>query len=258
MDDLSPGAGAAVNGFRTGIAALGVGAAALVSLYFAHRTYELGKSAQFTDRFSKAVEMLSANEEPTMALGGIYALERVMKDSPYDRSAVIEVLAAHIRRRSSFGGLSANASPSYTERNICRAEDVAAALTVLARREFRGDDPQVDLSRCDLRRFSFSRGANFRNTDFSESHLGNCYLPEANFSGSYFRGTLLTWARVEGADLSDCAFPEADMTAINLAGAKLDGSNLMAANGLRQGAIDQVRSAKGAVWPDGVPQDEDK
>lgn len=70
LKSITPGTGAAVNGFRTAVAAIGIGAAALAGLYFTHQTHELSRSAQYAERFSKAVEML-ADKEEARQLGGV-------------------------------------------------------------------------------------------------------------------------------------------------------------------------------------------
>ena len=49
-----------------------------------------------TERFSKAVELL-ASGDLTARLGGIYALERIAKDSEKDYWQVMEVLTAFVR-----------------------------------------------------------------------------------------------------------------------------------------------------------------
>jgi hypothetical protein len=52
-----------------------------------------------TDRYIKAIGLL-ASEKPDERLGGIYALERLMADSPRDQPTIVEVLAAFVRRTS--------------------------------------------------------------------------------------------------------------------------------------------------------------
>src|SRR5579883_2404797 len=72
--------------------------------HFADRTaaaanLKLAEAKQVTERFSKAVEMLSSGNIHTR-LGGIYALERIAKDSDDDYWQVIEVLTAFVREES--------------------------------------------------------------------------------------------------------------------------------------------------------------
>ena len=120
-------------------------------------TVRLTTEAQVTDRYIKAIGLL-ASEEPDERLGGIYALERLMVDSPRDQSTIVEVLAASIRRVSPWPlpvqpsgppppALPA-ASPAVDPQRP--STDLVAAITVLARRP-REESPRViDLRRTNL------------------------------------------------------------------------------------------------------------
>src|SRR5262249_11729415 len=88
----------AASGFRTALIAGLAGLAALGSLVTASRTYRLSQRGQLTDRYTKAIEQLG-NDKLDVRLGGIYALERVAKDSAQDGATIAEVLTAFIRGR---------------------------------------------------------------------------------------------------------------------------------------------------------------
>lgn len=89
----------AASGFRTALIAGVAGLAALGSLVQSRRTYRLTQESQITDRYTKAIEQLGS-DKPDVRLGGIYALERIAKDSPADGATIAEVLAAFIRGRA--------------------------------------------------------------------------------------------------------------------------------------------------------------
>lgn len=59
----------------------------------------VAEEKQVTERFAKAVEMLSDENSPHIRLGGIYALERIAKDSEKDHWQVMEILSAFIRSK---------------------------------------------------------------------------------------------------------------------------------------------------------------
>jgi hypothetical protein len=70
-------------------------------------TFDLQREGQITDRFTKAIDQLGAVEtgpdgKPKInlevRLGGIYALERIARDSPRDHWTIIEVLSTYVRR----------------------------------------------------------------------------------------------------------------------------------------------------------------
>ncbi|MGB3297971.1 MAG: pentapeptide repeat-containing protein [Phormidesmis sp.] len=63
----------------------------------------LAEDRQISERFSKAIEMLSDRSSVHLQLGGIYALERIAKDSVRDQWQVMEILAAFVRDKTSNG-----------------------------------------------------------------------------------------------------------------------------------------------------------
>lgn len=63
----------------------------------AEQTVEVAKEGQITERFTRAVEQLGNRESIAIRLGGIYALERIAKDSSTDHWQVMEVLTAYVR-----------------------------------------------------------------------------------------------------------------------------------------------------------------
>ena len=63
------------------------------------QTFELTEQGQVTDRYTKAIEQLGS-DKLDVRIGGIYALERVARDSAKDHPTVMEVLTAFIREHS--------------------------------------------------------------------------------------------------------------------------------------------------------------
>jgi hypothetical protein len=57
---------------------------------------ERTREGQITDRYTKAVDQLGS-QHLDVRLGGIYALERIARDSPDDRATIEEVLTAYVR-----------------------------------------------------------------------------------------------------------------------------------------------------------------
>jgi uncharacterized protein YjbI with pentapeptide repeats len=71
----------------------------LFGAIFTYNNYNLAYEGQITDRFSKSVTLLE-NKDLSIRLGGLYALERIAKDSPKDHSAIMEILCDFIREKS--------------------------------------------------------------------------------------------------------------------------------------------------------------
>src|SRR5919202_1641630 len=76
------------------------------------RTLWLTEQGQITERFTRAIDQLGASDDKTgepkleIRLGGIYALERIARDSPErDYSTVMEVLTAYARENAPYSPL---------------------------------------------------------------------------------------------------------------------------------------------------------
>jgi hypothetical protein len=65
----------------------------------ARRTLEVTEQGQVTDRYTRAIEQLGSTAVD-VRIGGIYALERIARDSKVDHPVVMEVLTAFIREHS--------------------------------------------------------------------------------------------------------------------------------------------------------------
>jgi hypothetical protein len=189
------------------IAALGALVFNGVSATAGNRQIELSRQGQLTDRYSKAVEQLGS-DSTDVRLGGIYALERLMRDSPSDQPTIVEVLAAFIRSNAN-----KHPSPTPTTTPDVRAiyaqrpTDILAAIAVLGRRNTRHDPSKhpVDLS------FANLAGLN----------LVGVNLTGMNLTGAYMRGTLLNQAKLTNAtlgavDLTDAKLRGADLTCAEL------------------------------------------
>jgi hypothetical protein len=78
---------------------LGAGLFAAGALAYTVRTFGLSREGQVTDRYAKAIEQLGS-DKLDVRIGGIYALERVARDSATDHPTVMEVLTAFVREHS--------------------------------------------------------------------------------------------------------------------------------------------------------------
>src|SRR5215510_8461490 len=104
------------------------------------RVTEEGK---LTDCFSKAVELLGS-DKLDVRLGGIYALERIAKDSQKDHWTVMEALTAFVRERSLIEKIqNSNQLKLFrSEEKQWFATDIQAALTVIGRRKWTDQEYQ--------------------------------------------------------------------------------------------------------------------
>jgi uncharacterized protein YjbI with pentapeptide repeats len=237
------------------------------TLTLQQHTFDLQREGQVTDRFTKAIDQLGAVETGAdgkpkinfeVRLGGIYALERIARDSPTDYWTIIEVLSTYVRNNSpatNHGGKTADGhtlrrttTPPAEAGEQHMSADLQAILTVIGRRDRTHDPPdrRIDLSHADLSGANLA-GTHFENAEFQEANLKanflNAYLDEADLSYADLRGAhlegaslfraLLVGAHLEGAFLSgnlqQASLDDAHLEKANLAGADLRGAYLRSA-----------------------------
>jgi hypothetical protein len=136
----------------------------------AAKNQEIAREGQITDRFTKAIAQLGEQGPDKLAvrLGGIYALERIAKDSKDDHWPIMEVLTAYVREtapgrpapRKDAPPLPGDQSPqdeppaTPDQRPPRPAADIQAVLTVLGRRTHtygHGEQQRLNLANADLR-----------------------------------------------------------------------------------------------------------
>jgi hypothetical protein len=251
----------AENNARVTIAQILGGFGLLVGLYLtyrnvkiAHKNVEVAEEGKLTDRFSKAVELLGS-EKLDVRLGGIYALERIARDSQKDHWTVMEVLTAFVREQSPkevvqytnflnfYEGYAENPGILPKDAPVYKyPADIQAALTVIGRRKwFEQEKPhqRIDLGSSFLAGADLSgailRGALLNNTNLSGANLDSTDLTGANLTLADLSRAILSRARLIRANLlmADLVFThlfEADLADAFLSSARLINANLFAAN----------------------------
>jgi uncharacterized protein YjbI with pentapeptide repeats len=203
---------------------------------------ELSRSGQLTERFTRAIDQLGTQDQLEVVLGGIYALERIARDSPDDQATIAEVLTAYVRTHAPWpprrpGQYVADATVEQVPAMQSWSPDVQAALTVLGRGQFA--IIPLDLHGTDLRRAALN-GANLQGALLGDADLRGAWLRAANLQGANLgdadlRDALLgdadlRGAQLGGADLRGALFDGADLRGAWLEGADLQGARLVDAN----------------------------
>lgn len=183
-------------------------------------TYQLQQEGQFTDRFTKAVAQIG-NDKLEIRLGGLYALERIAKDSPKDYWTVMEVLSAFIRQNSKKKRETSkkNSDDNFVsnttgaEENAEITIDIQAALTIIGRRNIEQDSPinTIDLSKTNLRGAKLI-GANLIKANLFEVDLNGADLKNANLNGANLSHAKLVGANLDGAKLIEANLIEANLS----------------------------------------------
>jgi hypothetical protein len=209
------------------------------------RTLELTEQGQITERFTRAIEHLgdeNDDNEPRLEvrLGGIYALERVAKESVEQYGPIMEILAAYIRVNSPWP---AGDPPQGTSQDdelrawarwrktmdvemmlSAAPSDVQAILDVLARREEthvpRSYRVSLNLSGTDLRKTNLV-GINLAGASLNNANLQDAWLPRANLEKADLSGANLQRAWLSGANLTGARMSDARLEGAVLAGAEI-------------------------------------
>jgi uncharacterized protein YjbI with pentapeptide repeats len=204
-------------------------------LVFTARSFLTAREGQITDRYSAAVGHLSSRR-PSAVIGGIYALERIARDSRRDVGTINDVLCAVVRQ-----------APYAAPRP---STDVIVALEVLSRLpgsddirrlDLRGVTldglrlPGIQLAGADLSRASLAlanlEGADFRGCQVDNTKFTRSTLTRARFGGAKGLKVEFSGATLDGADLHDAVLPSAvlrsaSVRGINASGASLAGADL--------------------------------
>ncbi|MFD9139666.1 pentapeptide repeat-containing protein [[Kitasatospora] papulosa] len=243
--DLQPADGVVITGFRTMLVALAAGLITGVSLWYTSRNHrlareqfaqtqeqfrlaqeqfdhaqeqfvhtqkkdreqaEITREGQVADRYVEAIKLLSS-DNVTQRLGGIYSLERIMKDSERDAKTVVEVLAAFVRQQ-----------PVRASVQLI-GEDVQAAVTVLGRMVEGGSGGVVNLV-----------GANLSGVQLDYAYMDLWDLRSSDLSDSSLRWASAVGANLEGANLAGANLYQANLDKADLSRAKLSGASLWGAS----------------------------
>ena len=216
---------------RGQLLALGAGLFAAAALVFtarnftlSRRTFELTEQRNATGRYAKAIGQLGS-DKLDVRIGGIYALERIARDSARDHPTVMEVLTAFIR------GHSRDQWPlSHPHGRKKMRPDLQSALTVVGRRDAQRDIQRLDLTMADLSFASLRREPRRRATRLRGPQLR---VPvQRDFLRRMLLGVNLHGASIGGADFTGADLARrphlrarpADLNGANFAGARLDGA----------------------------------
>ena len=169
-----------VDNARGRLLTLGAGLFAAGALVFTARNFTLSREGQVTDRYTKAITQLGS-KKLDVRIGGIYALERVARDSRRDHPTTLEVLAAFIREHSHEQWPTPESATAARPTQIPEPArdtlpsrptrpDVQAAVTVIGRRISGNDRERIDLTRADLTDATLTRA------DLTRADLDNADL----------------------------------------------------------------------------------
>ena len=259
----------------------------------AQKQVNVAEQSHITDRISKAVEQLGAektvkyhrtneegvklyendsNKKPDfkkpifseetkpnieVRLGGIYALERISKDSLPDHIQIMEILCAYIRENAPASGAAKpdfdlpqrpddvsdeTAMDTYYKemsetygfggpmwawaQTLKPRHDIQAAITVIKRRDERLRDHETAMvSSGQLDRVPLDlRDTCLQGADMSRGHFDNAQFDDASLDGANLDKAEINWAQLNGAQLNRANLYRAELNHVWLNGAELNGA----------------------------------
>jgi uncharacterized protein YjbI with pentapeptide repeats len=239
-----------------GFAALLILTGAAIGAAVTLRQVRTTREGQITDRYTKAVDQLGS-QHLDVRLGGIYALERIARDSPPDRPTIEEVLTAFIRSHAPWPPPPTLPSPqaiiqrlvtfaqrqrsavqrgkgAESQRSVLQrgkgaephrpATDVQAALTVLGRRELPPD--YLEPLYVELPPDPSRRPLDLTRVDLRGAELGGTNLQGVRLAGANLEGADLGWANLQEALLHFANIQGAWLAYANLQDVSFRGANL--------------------------------
>lgn len=208
---------------RTASAALSSSDAAQQTAAAAQQTAAATEQGMVTGRYTAAIDQLGS-DKLDIRLGGVYALERIARDSARDHPTVIAVLAAFVREHShdadAHTALNTDETSGSTSGRTRFRPDLQDALTVIGRRATRHDVDPINLRSANLARAELG-GAKLRNAILVGADLTGAKLIEADLANADLLSAILSHALLMGANLTD-----ARLTSATLINAKLRKANL--------------------------------
>lgn len=240
------------------------GLAGLVVVVGAAATWwqvHISRDSQLTERFTRAVDQIGS-QNTDVRIGGIYALERIARNSAADRNAVLFLLGAFVRTHSPWpvGTAGGPEHPTATvDEHLpwmrVRAPDIQAAMGTMGRLPPSRDEQAISLSRVDLRSIALRdarlSGSRFRYANLARSMLEGAWLEHSDLTAADLRQADLHRAHLTGTNLSRAALQGANLRRADLSNADLRGADLSDTD-LDDTVLTGAQADKATIWPAGI------
>jgi hypothetical protein len=216
------------------------------------RQVQISREGQITDRLTRAVDQLGS-KNVDVRIGGLYALERIAKNSVADRTTIQFQLGAFVRNHARWPATEDQQHPTaMVDEHLpwmqVRAPDIWAAMAVLSRRLPIPDEQPLYLSRVDLRGFGLD-DARLPGVQMRHTNLACARLPEAQLDRSDLTDADLRQADLEGAQLTGANLSSAYLQGANLSRTDLRGANLSGAILDDKTVLTEARANDKTTWP---------
>jgi len=172
----------------------------ILSLFATEQTFKLSQEGQTSDRYARAISLLG-DAKPEIRLGGIFALDRLARQSTEDDSPIIDVLAGYVRTYAPW-------PPSSEKR---RDQDIITILRIIGRRSA-------------TQRLREQNILNFAETDLRGLVLDDLDLSGMNFTDAHLERSTLRHTRLKGSFLVGCHLENALVGSPDIDQVQIDGA----------------------------------
>ncbi|MBI4644409.1 MAG: pentapeptide repeat-containing protein [Deltaproteobacteria bacterium] len=208
---------------------------------------EVEREQQLTDLYVKAIEQLG-NGNIHIRLGGIYALERIARESPKDHWTIMEVLTAFVRENA----------PLREEAPVAKAKEEEPAATPEAAEKTAPPAPpekpptdiQAVLTVLGRTAVDYAQKGEKRSLDLTATHLAQADMHELNLNGVLLNNANLRLGYLLGANFCNARFGNANLQSADLEKANLRGADLRWASGLTAEQSAYALWDETTRWPD--------
>jgi pentapeptide repeat protein len=240
---LQQAQGQLANNVRSSVLQVLAGLAVASGAIATWRQVRISREGQITDRFTRAVDQLGS-QSVDVRVGGLYALERIAKDSVPDRTAIQFLMGAFVRNHAKWPVTAPDGQQEPTEpvddrltSLRTRAPDVQVAVAVLGRRLPSPGQRTLTLPRVDL------RGLSLKGAHLDGAELTSAWLDSADLTATDLSQASLVGSHLIGANLS-----RANVSRANLSQADLRGANLNDAI-LEDAVLTDAKADTSTIWP---------
>ncbi len=204
-----------------------------------------------TEQISRAINQIGAYKQTSdgqkyepnveVRLGGLYSLQRIMRDSPKDEESIARIFYAYVRENTKRDRVEQPKPNSLDMDKIDQLpEDIEAAINIISQfNKSRLFDGKLNLSHTDFTKYSLKgldfsniilESADFRgsdlsdsdfiNSDLSNAKLGDVKLYRANLSGANLSN--VNFMKLSTTGLFNADLSNANLSRTDLSGVKLD------------------------------------
>jgi hypothetical protein len=245
----------------TATLAILAGSIATIGAIFTGLSYRLNRAGQITERFTRATDQLGS-PALDVRVGGIYALERIARDSKSDHPQVVEVLTAYVREHAPWpptpatdAGVLGSQTPALlievirALERIVSGEETEAPAASASGEPSAGADPQSEppepptdvqaaIRVLGRRKTEYDTGwtrPNLARTDLRRIRLighNVAQFSSANLAGAHLEGASIFYkaefrqANLGQAHLTGTKFASSDFSSANLTGADFRDADL--------------------------------